>query len=89
MRFAALDSQDMQVVKHGKPTVLADDSEQANESARLLVRTGSGKKLTTGNSEGRSCGYLNKVHIPVRLIAAKAVVARDTATLEFLDCVLD
>jgi len=51
LRLAGSNSQYTEVVKHGKPTVLTDYSKQRNESARLFVSRGSGKKLTGGDSK--------------------------------------
>jgi hypothetical protein len=43
--------QDIEVMKHGKPTILAGENKERDESARLIVRRGSGKKLAAGDSE--------------------------------------
>jgi hypothetical protein len=37
-------------VKHGMTAIFAGESKQGNKSARLIVRSGSGKKLTAWNS---------------------------------------
>ena len=76
-------------MKHGISAIFADEFQQGDKSTRLIVRSGSGKKLTAWNRLRRSCRHLNQICGPASGIAAWTTVALDTATFELLDPSLD
>ena len=83
------DSQDVEVVKHGISAIFADEFEQRDESTRLIVRSGSGKKLAAWNCVRRSCRHFDQVRGPADGMAARTIIGLDAATLELLDPFLD
>jgi hypothetical protein len=76
-------------VKHGISAIFANEFQQGDESTRLIVRSGSGKKLAAWNRLRRSRRQLNQICGPASGIAAWTIVALDTATFELLDPSLD
>jgi hypothetical protein len=76
-------------VKHGVAAIAAGESKQRDESTGLIVRSGSGKKLTAWNCVRRSCRHFDQVSSPADGITAWTIVGLDAATIEFLDPFLD
>ena len=76
-------------MEHGVAAIFADEFEQSDKSACLIVPRRSGKKLAAWNCMRRPCRHFDEVRGPADGMAARTIIGLDAATLELLDPFLD